>query len=188
MLDRHVRHGVPVFRHDCRQLKTSAKNRFVPTREKSAGVSRFKLRSEHDLFRAADLLLVRHVEKSLALLIDLARKAQRERVVAGCKFRLQREDEQFVLLVGLNCRLGKHLTIKRRVCDFELEGIQYELTNRAANAELNRFRSSECELVDIRDDPNGIFYREDLFRQFSRCGCELERLFCIHGRAEHNEK
>ena len=74
-LDRHVRYGEPVFRHNCRQLKTRAKNWLVPAGEKSASIGGFKLRSEHDLFCSAALLLVGHVEKSLALLIDLARKA-----------------------------------------------------------------------------------------------------------------
>ena len=142
-LDWHVRYGEPVFRHDCAQLKTRAKNRFIPAGEKPAGVSRLELRTEHDFPLASALLLITRVKKSLSLLIDFPREAKRECVVSRRKFRWQREGEQFVFLVDLNCRGGQHFAIERRLCDFELERIQHQLLHRAANAQLHRFRSGE---------------------------------------------
>ncbi len=60
--------------------------------------------------------------------------------------------------------------------------------NGVVNAQLHGFAPSEREIVDIGDEPNGIFYRDDLFRQLSRCSCKLERFFCMDGRAEHDKK
>ena len=85
-LNRHVRDGDPISRNDGRQLKARAKGRFVPTREKSASISRFKLRSEHDFFCAAPQPLVMHVKKPLSLLIDFPGETERERVLSGRKF------------------------------------------------------------------------------------------------------
>src|SRR5439155_1868242 len=95
--------------------------------------------------------------------------------------------EQLVLLVDFHRRLRQRFAIDRRLYDFELECIQDELMNWAVHAQLHRFRSSEHQLVDIGDEPNGIFYRDDLFRQLSRCSCKLERFFCMDGSAEHKK-
>src|SRR5207253_8154875 len=86
-LHRHVRYGDPALRNDSRQFEARPKSRFIPAGKKPAGISRFKLRSEHDLPRAAPLLLITHVKESLPLLIDFARNTKLERVISGHKFR-----------------------------------------------------------------------------------------------------
>jgi hypothetical protein len=63
-------------------LKTGAKNGFIPARKKSPCIRRFELRSKHNLWRAAALLLVAHVEKALPLLIDLAGEPERESMIS----------------------------------------------------------------------------------------------------------
>ena len=85
-LDWHIRYREPVLRYDHGQLKARAKQRFVPARKKPTGIGRFKLRSEHDLARAAALLLIKHVKKPLPLLIYFAGETKREYVIAGRKF------------------------------------------------------------------------------------------------------
>src|SRR6266853_4235996 len=57
--------------------------------------------------------------------------------------------------------------------------------NGVVHAQLHCFASSERELVDVRDKPNGIFYRDNRFPQFSWCSCKLERFFCVHERDKH---
>src|SRR4030095_14205231 len=158
-----------------RQLKARAKNRLIPTREESARIGCFKLRCEHDFFRTAAVFLVRHIEKSLALLIDLVGKAKGDSVLTGWKLRRQRESEQLAFLVDFNRSVWQRFAIDRHVCDLELKRIQHELTNRTPHTELHRFRPSEGELFDSGDNPNGIFYGDDLFRQFPRRFLKVKR-------------
>ena len=145
-LNRHVRDGDPISRNDGRQLKARAKGRFVPTREKSASVSCFELRPEHEFFFGScrtPLLLITHVKKALPLLIDFARKTKRKPVISGRDFRRQCEDEQFVFTVDLNRRLRQHFAIQRRLADFHLQRIEHQPMNRVAHVELYRFCSTE---------------------------------------------
>jgi hypothetical protein len=109
-------------------------------------------------------------------------------VLPGCKLRRQREGEQLAFLVDLNRRVGQRFAIDRRRCDFELQRVQHELTNRTPHTELHRFRPSEGELVDTSDNPNGIFYRDDLFRELSRRVLKVEGFFRVHVGAQDNQK
>ena len=60
--------------------------------------------------------------------------------------------------------------------------------NRAAHVQLHRFRSSERELVDARNDADGVIGRNDFFGQFSRCLFKTEWPFRIHVDRKDNEQ
>src|SRR5437879_12813211 len=60
--------------------------------------------------------------------------------------------------------------------------------NRTAHLELYGFRSVERELVDVRNNPNGVIRRNDLFRQFSRGVLKTEWIFCSHDTGQGNDK
>ena len=200
-LDRHVRDGQPIFRNECGQLKARAKGRLIPARKKTTSISRFKLRPEHDFFsggRRTPLLLITHVKKPLSLLIDFPGETQRQRVISGRKFaaanpsfgglRRQCENEQFPFLVDIDCRLRQWFAIERGLADFQLERIEHQLANRLPHAQLYRFRSAEGQLLDVRENPNGVISRNHFFRQFSRGLLKAEWLFGSHNTEQGNEK
>ncbi len=177
--DRHVRNGEPVFRNDSRQLKSRAKTGFVPTREKAPRIRRLELSAERDLFRARTLLLIAHVEKPASLLIDLAGKTKRERVRSGRKLRWKRDHEQFVFIVDLDRAFRNRFVIDRGIRNFDFKRIEHQLAHGTAHIELHRFCSGEGELVDVRNDSNGILKRDNLLPQFPRSAFEVEWFFGV---------
>src|SRR5437764_3513994 len=197
-LDRHVRDRQPILRDDRRQLKARAKYWFIPARKKTTSISRFKLCPEHDFFLPTRLLLIMHVKKSLSLLVDFPGETERQRVISGRKFatrnpsggglRRQCENEQFPFLVDIDCRLRQWFAIERRLTDFQFERIEHQLTNRLPHAQPYRFRTAERQLLDVRNNPNGVICRNDLFRQFSRGVLKTEWIFCSHDTGQGNDK
>ena len=141
--DRHIGNREPVLGHDGGELKARSETGFIPTWEKSAGIGRFELRAERYLFRVGPLFLIPHIKKSLALLVDFARKAKGQRVIAGRKFGWQCQREQFVALVDLNGGLGQLLIIDRCACNFEFKRVQNELPNPRMHIQFHRFASGK---------------------------------------------
>ncbi len=124
LLNRHVRDSEPVFGNNGGELKARAKARLVPAWEKPARVGRFELRAEYYFFRAGTLFLIWRVKKSLALLIDLSGKIQRERVIPDGELGRQRDREQLLFLVDLDRAFWQRLVVERGARDFHLEHIK----------------------------------------------------------------
>ncbi len=175
--DRHVRNGEPVFRNDSCQLKSRAKTGFVPTREKAPRIRRLELGAERNLFRARTLLLIAHVEKPASLLVDFAGKTKREHVRSRRKLRWKCDREQLVFIVDLDRAFRNRFVIDRGIRNFDFKRIEHQLAHGTAHIELHRFCSGEGELVDVRNDSNGILKRDNLLRQFSRSAFEVEWFF-----------
>ena len=186
-LDRHVRDRGEVFRDDRRQLKARAETRLIPAGKEAARIGRFELRSEHDLLRAGALFLIRRVIKSLALLVDLAGEFEFQLVVPRRQFSRQRERQRLLGRIEFDRRIGNGFSIERRLRDFDFERVEDQLPHWLAHVELYRFRSGKRALLDVRRDSDRILFRNDLLRQFSRSGGEVERFLCVQS-GDKNER
>ena len=138
------------------------------------------MRAEHRFLRARAVLLVAGEKQTAAEFINFAGELEGERVFAGGKFGWQSEAKQLLLLVDLDSGLFYWFVVDRCAGDFYFRYVQDNFTDRCANLELDRFRPGERQLVDIRNNPDGIINRDNLLRQLSGRAREIEWFFPLH--------